>query len=130
MELLQVPNMDRRRVAQLGARGSVSEYRQRRNDVSTTGSQPIPAAMNARTYTPHREDIASAMPVFAQYYDRNTGTLKHGGTAAIIRRLFGKDANTGGAYRNAALAVIDQLIDIHATTTTAHTVEYGQNYGD
>lgn len=52
---------------------------------------------------------------FSEYFDKSTGELSHGGTAAMIRACFGDNTPTGGNYRQQALKVVEYL---KATSTT------------
>jgi hypothetical protein len=63
-------------------------------------------------YTP--DVVASAarpevIDVFARYYDRTSGELHYGWQAAMVRTLFGQDANRGGWNREKALQVAAYL---------------------
>ena len=57
---------------------------------------------------------------FRDYYDETTDELKWGGLSAIIRALFGPDANTGGSYKRRAEEVVQRL---KTTTTTAYAAQ-------
>jgi hypothetical protein len=45
------------------------------------------------------------LEVFERYYDRTSGELRYGWQAAMVRTLFGPQANRGGWNRQKALAV-------------------------
>jgi len=77
--------------------------------------QPAPAP------EPQPETIpAAVVETFRDYYDEATGDLKWGGLSAIIRALFGPDANTGGSYKRRAEEVVRTL---KTTTTTAYAAQ-------
>jgi DNA segregation ATPase FtsK/SpoIIIE-like protein len=63
-------------------------------------------------YTPDVLDYAArpeVSEVFARYYDRTSGELRYGWQAAMVRTLFGQNANRGGWNRAKALAVAAYL---------------------
>jgi hypothetical protein len=47
--------------------------------------------------------------VFERYYDRTSGELRYGWQAAMVRTLFGHEANRGGWNREKVLAVASYL---------------------
>jgi hypothetical protein len=47
--------------------------------------------------------------VFERYYDRASGELRYGWQAAMVRTLFGQNANRGGWNRQKALDVAAYL---------------------
>jgi S-DNA-T family DNA segregation ATPase FtsK/SpoIIIE len=49
------------------------------------------------------------LEVFARYYDRTSGELRYGWQAAMVRTLFGPEANRGGWNREKVLAVAKYL---------------------
>jgi DNA segregation ATPase FtsK/SpoIIIE, S-DNA-T family len=49
------------------------------------------------------------LEVFERYYDRTSGELRYGWQAAMVRTLFGHEANRGGWNREKALAVAAYL---------------------
>lgn len=71
--------------------------------------------------TPRYEfvSISSAKPeitdkvrcTFLEYYDRDADELLYGGLAAVVRSIYGNDAQTGGSYRAQALRVCSLLRD-------------------
>lgn len=80
---------------------------------------PKKTAERAQPYkAPMVGSVTLTRPVyatFAEYYDKSTGELSHGGTAAMIRACFGDNTPTGGNYRQQALKVVEHL---KATSTT------------
>jgi hypothetical protein len=60
---------------------------------------------------------ANVVQAFRDNYNETTGELQWGGLSAIIRALFGPDANTGGSYKRRAEEVVQRL---KTTTTTAY----------
>jgi hypothetical protein len=63
-------------------------------------------------YTPDVIEYATrpeVQEVFARYYDRASGELRYGWQAAMVRTLFGTQANRGGWNREKALAVAAYL---------------------
>jgi hypothetical protein len=78
--------------------GQLDHYQrlQRLGEQTTDGYAP-----DVLTYAMHPEVIE----VFARYYDRVSGELRYGWQAAMVRTLFGQNANRGGWNREKALAV-------------------------
>jgi hypothetical protein len=63
-------------------------------------------------YTPDVLEYAArpeVMEIFARYYDRASGELRYGWQAAMVRTIFGHEANRGGWNRAKALAVAAYL---------------------
>ena len=63
-------------------------------------------------YTPDVVAYAArpkVLEVFARYYDRESGELRYGWQASLVRTLFGPQANRGGWNRQKALAVAAYL---------------------
>ena len=93
-----------------------------------------PATRPAMLQQPAPEPEPKEQPIpqnvietFRDYYDETTDELKWGGLSAIIRALFGPDANTGGSYKRRAEEVVQRLKRTHATTTTtayAHQINH------
>ena len=58
---------------------------------------------------------ANVVETFRDVYDEETGELKWGGLTAVIKSLFGPDANTGGANKRRAERVVNQLKATYAS---------------
>lgn len=61
-----------------------------------------------------QQQAEAARVVFVDYYDTETGKLRHGGKKAIIGAIFGEGTPTGGIYDKTANDVLEYL----KTTTT------------
>jgi S-DNA-T family DNA segregation ATPase FtsK/SpoIIIE len=51
----------------------------------------------------------AVLEVFARYYDRESGEMRYGWQASLVRTLFGSQANRGGWNRQKALDVVAYL---------------------
>lgn len=63
-------------------------------------------------YAPDVLDYAAregVIDVFERYYDRETGEMRYGWQASMVRTLFGQNANRGGWNRQKALEVVAYL---------------------
>ena len=69
------------------------------------GQAPATYAADVLDYAARPEVVE----VFARYYDRNSGELRYGWQAAMVRTLFGHEANRGGWNRQKALDVVAYL---------------------
>jgi DNA segregation ATPase FtsK/SpoIIIE-like protein len=71
--------------------------------------------MGAQAPTAYAADVLEyaarqeVIDVFERYYDRASGELRYGWQAAMVRTLFGQNANRGGWNRQKALDVIAYL---------------------
>jgi hypothetical protein len=83
-------------------KGQLDQYQrlQRLGGQTSAGYTPDVVAYAARP---------EVQEVFARYYDRVSGELRYGWQAALVRTLFGHEANRGGWNREKALAVADYL---------------------
>jgi DNA segregation ATPase FtsK/SpoIIIE-like protein len=64
------------------------------------------------TYAPDVIEYAARQEVidtFERYYDRESGEMRYGWQAALVRTLFGQNANRGGWNRQKALDVVAYL---------------------
>ena len=64
-----------------------------------------PAATDVLDYAARPEVIE----VFERYYDRESGEMRYGWQASLVRTLFGPQANRGGWNRQKALEVVAYL---------------------
>jgi DNA segregation ATPase FtsK/SpoIIIE-like protein len=70
------------------------------------------SAQTSATYAPDVLEYAArqeVIDVFTRYYDRESGELRYGWQAAMVRTLFGQGANRGGWNRQKALDVAAYL---------------------
>src|SRR4030095_3169831 len=63
--------------------------------------------------------------VFARYYDRDSGELRYGWQASLVRTLFGPQANRGGWNRQKAVAVAAYLRNPPPSRQAAPTPQGG-----
>jgi hypothetical protein len=64
------------------------------------------------TYAPDVLEYAKrgeVIDTFERYYDRESGEMRYGWQAAMVRLLFGHEANRGGWNRQRALEVVAYL---------------------
>jgi len=69
-------------------------------------------AQASATYAPDVLEYAArpeVIEIFERYYDRDSGELRYGWQASMVRTLFGQNANRGGWNRQKALEVVAYL---------------------
>jgi DNA segregation ATPase FtsK/SpoIIIE, S-DNA-T family len=69
-------------------------------------------AQASAAYAPDVLEYAArpeVVEIFERYYDRNSGDMRYGWQASMVRTLFGQNANRGGWNRQKALDVVAYL---------------------